>query len=157
MTAMANQEAAGPNHAARAQPQPARTRAGSRAAPRRLPSRYKMRILNEYEALDRRGKTTLLRREGLRASQLSRWRRRSVGTVHRNRCASRPAGTARTADQGFHPLPRRPHRSSPAAARARRIASTGRGQRSRRRPVLGFILGFILDSVLGPVLDTVLG
>jgi len=39
---------------------------------------YKLTILREYEALDRPGKTALLRREQLRASQVSRWRAQAI-------------------------------------------------------------------------------
>jgi hypothetical protein len=51
-----------------------RPRPSAPRAPRHFPARYKMAILREYEALDRRGKTALLRREDLRASQVSQWR-----------------------------------------------------------------------------------
>jgi transposase len=36
---------------------------------------YKLRILTEYDSLDRTGKGELLRREGLYSSLLSQWRR----------------------------------------------------------------------------------
>jgi transposase len=44
-------------------------------APRRYPAAYKLRILAEYEQLDKRGKGVLLRREGLYTSLLSEWRK----------------------------------------------------------------------------------
>jgi hypothetical protein len=56
---------------------PAQARRGqqpARKAPRHFPARYKISILEEYDPLDRAGKTALLRREQLRASQISRWR-----------------------------------------------------------------------------------
>jgi hypothetical protein len=46
----------------------------ARTTPRRFPARYKISILEEYDTLDRPGKTALLRRERLRASQVSQWR-----------------------------------------------------------------------------------
>ena len=49
---------------------PARPAAGRRA----WPAPYKISILEEYDQLDRAGKTALLRREKLRASQVSQWR-----------------------------------------------------------------------------------
>jgi hypothetical protein len=60
-------------------PEPAEAQAGSRQksarkTPRHFPARYKIAILAEYDPLDRRGKTALLQRENLRASQISRWR-----------------------------------------------------------------------------------
>jgi hypothetical protein len=53
---------------ARSRPQPAPK------GPRRFPALYKITVLAEYDTLDRAGKTALLRREQLRASQISRWR-----------------------------------------------------------------------------------
>ena len=73
---MVSQQAASPgNPAARARrPAAARTAPAQRAAPRHFPARYKIGILAEYDTLDRPGKTALLRRERLRASQVSQWR-----------------------------------------------------------------------------------
>jgi hypothetical protein len=56
----------------RGRPRPA---APDRAAPRHFPARYKIGILAEYDTLGRAGKTELLRRERLRASQVSQWRK----------------------------------------------------------------------------------
>ena len=42
--------------------------------PRRFTASYKIGILERYDTLDRTGKTALLRDEGLRASQVSKWR-----------------------------------------------------------------------------------
>lgn len=53
---------------------PARRRQPSTPRRRRFPAPHKLAILREYEALDRSGKTALLRREHLRASQVSQWR-----------------------------------------------------------------------------------
>jgi transposase-like protein len=43
--------------------------------PRSYPAAYKLRILGEYEQLDKAGKGALLRREGLYSSLLSEWRK----------------------------------------------------------------------------------
>jgi hypothetical protein len=62
--------------AAASQPRPAGPRAAAapRARPRHFPARYKIAILSDYDKLGRAGKTALLRRERLRASQISQWR-----------------------------------------------------------------------------------
>ena len=49
---------------------PERTR-----GPRRYSPRYKARVLDEYERLDKAGKGALLRREGLYSSLISEWRK----------------------------------------------------------------------------------
>jgi transposase len=43
--------------------------------PRTYPAAYKLRILEEYEQLDKQGKGALLRREGLYTSLISEWRK----------------------------------------------------------------------------------
>src|SRR5512145_1088899 len=43
--------------------------------PRRYSAKYKARILEEYEGLDKAGKGALLRREGLYTSLISEWRK----------------------------------------------------------------------------------
>jgi transposase-like protein len=43
--------------------------------PRQYPAAYKLRILAEYEQLDKAGKGALLRREGLYTSLISEWRK----------------------------------------------------------------------------------
>jgi transposase-like protein len=43
--------------------------------PRSYPAAYKLRILGEYERLDKAGKGALLRREGLYTSLISEWRK----------------------------------------------------------------------------------
>jgi transposase len=43
--------------------------------PRSYPAGYKLRILAEYEQLDKQGKGALLRREGLDTSLISEWRK----------------------------------------------------------------------------------
>ena len=49
-------------------------RPGRPQRPRRFTASYKIGILERYDTLDRTGKTALLREEGLRASQVSKWR-----------------------------------------------------------------------------------
>jgi transposase len=43
--------------------------------PRQYPAAYKLRILEEYEQLDKAGRGALLRREGLYTSLISEWRK----------------------------------------------------------------------------------
>jgi transposase len=43
--------------------------------PRSYPAAYKLRVLEEYEQLDKAGKGALLRREGLYTSLISEWRK----------------------------------------------------------------------------------
>jgi transposase len=43
--------------------------------PRQYPAAYKLRILEEYERLDKAGKGALSRREGLYTSLISEWRK----------------------------------------------------------------------------------
>jgi transposase len=43
--------------------------------PRTYPASYRLRILEEYERLDKAGKGALLRREGLYTSLISEWRK----------------------------------------------------------------------------------
>jgi transposase-like protein len=43
--------------------------------PRTYPAAYKLRILAQYEQLDKQGKGALLRREGLYTSLISEWRK----------------------------------------------------------------------------------
>jgi transposase len=58
--------------------------------PRRYSARYKARILDEYERLDKAGKGALLRREGLYTSLISEWRKqRERGALQ---ALAKPAG-----------------------------------------------------------------
>jgi transposase len=67
--------------------------------PRSYPAAYKLRILEEYEQLDKAGKGALLRREGLDTSLLSEWRKQRDKGAGRVAAASwSPAG--RPAGQG---------------------------------------------------------
>ena len=57
---------------------------------RRFPAKYKARILEEYDSLDRADKGALLRREGLYTSLLSEWRKqRDRGALE---ALAKPAG-----------------------------------------------------------------
>jgi transposase len=58
--------------------------------PRRYSARYKARILDEYEHLDKAGTGALLRREGLYTSLISEWRKqRERGALE---ALAKPAG-----------------------------------------------------------------
>jgi transposase-like protein len=58
--------------------------------PRRYSARYKARILDEYEHLDKAAKGALLRREGLYTSLISEWRKqRERGALE---ALAKPAG-----------------------------------------------------------------
>ena len=46
-----------------------------RARVRRFSAEYKLKVLAEYESLDRQGKGALLRREGLYTALISEWRK----------------------------------------------------------------------------------
>jgi transposase-like protein len=65
--------------------------------PRTYPAAYKLRILEEYEQLDKAGKGALLRREGLYTSLISAWReQRDQGALQAlGKPAGRPAADAR--------------------------------------------------------------
>lgn len=58
--------------------------------PRRYSAKYKARILDEYERLDKSAKGALLRREGLYSSLISEWRKqRDRGALE---ALAKPAG-----------------------------------------------------------------
>lgn len=58
--------------------------------PRRYSAKYKARVLDEYESLDKAGKGALLRREGLYSSLISEWRKqRDRGALE---ALAKPAG-----------------------------------------------------------------
>ena len=80
---------------------------------RRYSAKYKARILDEYERLDKAAKGALLRREGLYTSLISEWRKQ------RDRWRAGGAGQARRPPTGRSPRPR----GQPPAARER---ATGR-------------------------------
>ena len=62
----------------------------ARAQTRRYPAAYKARILDEYESLDKAGKGSLLRREGLYTSLIAAWRSQRDQAV--KEALGRPAG-----------------------------------------------------------------
>jgi transposase-like protein len=62
----------------------------ARARTRRYSATYKARILEEYESLDKAGKGSLLRREGLYSSLIAAWKsQRDQGA---RQALARPAG-----------------------------------------------------------------
>jgi transposase-like protein len=62
--------------------------------PRRYSAKFKARILDEYEQLDKAGKGALLRREGLYTSLISEWRKqRDRGGLE---ALAKPAGRPQT-------------------------------------------------------------
>src|SRR3954452_21425827 len=62
----------------------------AKARTRRYSAAYKARILDEYEALDKAGKGSLLRREGLYTSLIGAWRKQRDHAV--KEALARPAG-----------------------------------------------------------------
>src|SRR6266550_2394614 len=63
--------------------------------PRQYPAAYKLRVLAEYEQLDKAGKGALLRREGLYTSLISEWRKqRDKGALAALGQAKRPGRPA---------------------------------------------------------------
>jgi transposase len=62
----------------------------AKARTRRYSAAYKARILDEYEALDKAGKGSLLRREGLYTSLIAAWRSQRDQAV--KEALARPAG-----------------------------------------------------------------
>jgi hypothetical protein len=69
----------------------------AKARTRRYTATYKAKILDEYEALDKAGKGSLLRREGLYTSLIAAWRsqRDQAVRVALARPAGRPPGDTR--------------------------------------------------------------
>src|SRR5258705_684569 len=62
----------------------------ARARTRRYSAAYKAKILDEYEALDKAGKGSLLRREGLYTSLIAAWKSQRDQAV--KEALGRPAG-----------------------------------------------------------------
>jgi transposase len=62
----------------------------ARAQTRRYSAAYKAKILEEYEALDKAGKGSLLRREGLYTSLIGAWKKQRDQAV--KEALARPAG-----------------------------------------------------------------
>ena len=89
--------------------------------PRRYSAKYKARILEEYEALNKAGKGALLRREGLYSSLISEWRKqRDRGALE---ALARPAGRPQVdpRDREVARLRRQNERLEAELARARKV------------------------------------
>jgi len=88
---------------------------------RRFSAKYKARVLEEYERLDKAGKGALLRREGLYTSLIAEWRKqRDRGALE---ALARPAGRpqADTRDREVARLRRENERLAAELARARKV------------------------------------
>ena len=94
-------------------PAKARTRSYSAA--------YKAKILDEYELLDRAGKGSLLRREGLYTSLIAAWKQQRDQAVRA--ALARPAGRppADTRDKEIARLRRENERLSAELGKARKV------------------------------------
>jgi transposase len=89
--------------------------------PRRYSAKYKARILEEYEGLDKAGKGALLRREGLYTSLISEWRKqRDRGALA---ALAKPSGRpqADPRDREVARLRRENERLAAELARARKV------------------------------------
>ena len=89
--------------------------------PRRYSAKYKARILEEYEALNKAGKGALLRREGLYSSLISEWRKqRDRGALE---ALARPSGRpqADPRDREVARLRQQNERLEAELARARKV------------------------------------
>lgn len=89
--------------------------------PRRYSAKYKARILEEYEALNKAGKGALLRREGLYSSLISEWRKqRDRGALE---ALARPSGRPQVdpRDREVARLRRQNERLEAELARARKV------------------------------------
>jgi transposase len=89
--------------------------------PRRYSAKYKARILEEYEQLNKAGKGALLRREGLYTSLISEWRKqRDRGVLE---ALAKPAGRqpADPRDREVARLRRENQRLAAELAKARQV------------------------------------
>jgi transposase len=89
--------------------------------PRRYTAKYKARILEEYEALNKAGKGALLRREGLYSSLISEWRKqRDRGALE---ALAKPSGRpqADPRDREVARLRKQNERLEAELARARKV------------------------------------
>jgi transposase len=91
--------------------------------PRTYPAAYKLRILEEYEQLDKAGKGALLRREGLYTSLLSEWRKQrdrgALAALGEGQRRGRPPADPR--DQKLARLERQNARLRDRLDRARKV------------------------------------
>jgi len=89
--------------------------------PRQYPAAYKLRILAEYEQLDKASKGALLRREGLYTSLISEWRKqRDRGALQ---ALAKPSGRppADPRDQQVARLRRENQRLASELGKARKV------------------------------------
>jgi transposase len=93
----------------------------ARARTRRYSAAYKAKILDEYEALDKAGKGSLLRREGLYTSLIAAWKTQRDRAV--KEALARPAGRppADTRDKEIVRLRRENERLAAELGKARKV------------------------------------
>jgi transposase-like protein len=93
----------------------------ARARTRRYSAAYKAKILDEYEGLDKAGKGSLLRREGLYTSLIAAWKSQRDQAVRA--ALARPAGRppADTRDKEIARLRRDNERLEAELAKARKV------------------------------------
>jgi transposase len=93
----------------------------ARARTRRYSAAFKAKILDEYEALDKTGKGSLLRREGLYTSLIAAWKSQRDQAVRA--ALARPAGRppADTRDKEIVRLKRENERLAAELGKARKV------------------------------------
>jgi transposase len=93
----------------------------TRARTRRYPAAYKAKMLDEYESLDKAGKGSLLRREGLYTSLIAAWKKQRDQAV--KEALARPAGRppADTRDKEITRLRRENERLTAELGTARKV------------------------------------
>jgi transposase len=93
----------------------------AKARTRQYPAAYKAKILEEYESLDRAGKGSLLRREGLYTSLIAAWKSQRDQAVRA--ALARPAGRppADTRDRELARLRRDNQRLEAELDKARKV------------------------------------
>lgn len=93
----------------------------ARARTRRYSAAYKAKILDEYESLDKAGKGSLLRREGLYTSLIAAWKSQRDQAVRA--ALARPAGRppADTRDKEIVRLRRENERLTAELGKARKV------------------------------------
>ena len=93
----------------------------AKARTRRYSAAYKAKILEEYEALDKAGKGSLLRREGLYTSLIAAWKSQRDQAV--KEALARPAGRppADSRDKELARLRRDNERLEAELAKARKV------------------------------------
>src|SRR5260221_14663566 len=83
----------------------------AKARTRQYTAAYKAKILDEYEALDKAGKGSLLRREGLYTSLIGAWKKQRDQAV--KEALARPAGRPPADTRGKEITPLRQRGSQP--------------------------------------------